>query len=277
MSRPYVVVLFLFGSAILSSLVYLHFHLMERQHAELIAITLDVQERSVEALGEDVRHVVVIIAGELDDSSKERYLPLIEIVDKVNQQVKEYLKQVELQESSISELQISVGNRLKAVVDLKESILRENYSNLDMSESNLEEELLDLNDLMGRSLTRFSENYTLENDPTGYDWAEGLITEGFLLNCRKLLQRTNRLIRRPCFDIDNYFPIVTSSRGYVESGKRTELKLAVGTFTYVDPENVEYLVNGERIPLGYDGLANYNFVPKGKGHGKAPSSAKAGK
>jgi hypothetical protein len=271
MSRPYVVVLFLFGSAILSSLVYLHFHLMERQHAELIAITLDVQERSVEALGEDVRFFTGEMRGLLEDDAKMKFRPLLRISESVNQEIEAHIEAISVPGNgmSIDDWRTSIGERLREITSIKKEVFMSHHLDFDMTVRDMEESFLGHNELIEGDEISFTSDYELSDDPAEYRWARGLLTEQFFMDCRQILVGISRVgcLRSTSIDVD--FPVVISPFNLVQSGEMVELELGIGSFTPPrNPEDVEYLVNGTKVEVGYNGIANYSFVPKGKGEQK---------
>lgn len=63
---------------------------------------------------------------------------------------------------------------------------------------------------------------------------------------------------------DRFFPVFEADKSYVIGGERLNAQVSVGSYSSaLQPENVDLRVNGQRLPLGPDGKADFSLVASG--------------
>ena len=59
-------------------------------------------------------------------------------------------------------------------------------------------------------------------------------------------------------EFDSFFPVVQTDKAYVTKGEAFKAKISVGTYsTQIKPEDIGIFVNGNKIPVGEDGMAEF--------------------
>ena len=67
-------------------------------------------------------------------------------------------------------------------------------------------------------------------------------------------------------EIDEFFPVFAADRSYVISGEQIRANVSVGSYSSsLDPANVDLRVNGQRLELDANGVAQYNITGRGSG------------
>ncbi|MFK8163899.1 MAG: hypothetical protein AB8H12_15745 [Lewinella sp.] len=271
MSRSFSIALILLGSAILGSLMWLHFYLMENAHADtfqrmhhLNQLVIAQKTNSLEWQYQETREFFT-------SPNKDRFIKILQVWEKGDKARKEIVKLSFPQNwptdkfteyNSFEQYQIlrkTMLKELRDVVSKIEIVYTENTKVFDFSKKLLEKRLEYIEDI-----------YLEAEDKTHLRKIGPQINEvDFLtltsLVCLEELLHSSSNFYTGCGPmIDEYFPVIVDGFATPLPGERINTRIAIGSFmANLDPQHVKLTVNGEPLKIGYDGIAPYSFIARG--------------
>ncbi|MFK8163901.1 MAG: hypothetical protein AB8H12_15755 [Lewinella sp.] len=279
MSRSLSIALIFLGSAIITSLFWLHSHLMARQHEAFFASSTDITEvtiaQKIWTLNFSLRLTEERLAEEWQ---RERFSELIDIV-KHAQQVRDRLNEQILsgglrtnQETTNSPSSKQFSQfcnyellRFKASVTALIDRKQEEY---DLSSFHSEELLKEINEVHSTSLPPATESFSMKHSALELR----LCFLSFLNAQEEILQRLIQITGSKADHIDSYFPIINGSPQYPKVGELHTTLVSVGTYCdRLARAEVLLIVGHDTLVPGPDGKAKYELRPQRRGLHSLPT------
>lgn len=258
-------VLILLGLLVVGSAVSWHYHALEQKNKDLLTLAVSLDARKSEALQDDILFFSGDLEKEISESYYAKYQPLVAILKTVRESIGGYLEGIEAQKNGADLIEFTEV-KLAELIAAQSEVVRTNTQAFDYREEWADKEVAKLAEIANGKKFLSARNLTKADDPLDYAFLKSMVAEHYLLSCRELILRANYLIKRPCFVIENYFPVLLSDRINFKSGEQIDVKLAAGVYSVNQtPENVRFIIDGETYHPGYDGILNYSFIAKGRG------------
>lgn len=265
MSRPFSIALILLGSAIIASLVWLHFHLMDQQHAKLFAYADNVNERAIEQKRQDIERLHWQVKEFFLDDVYTRRSVVLNIFTEAELRLEEYFKAEKAYENDPyrSNSKSLAVQALSPVLDTAIHIFQKYHDQMDMLEKDMQEVVDDFEQLRKAPLCNFS-LHTVSSQ--AFELEQQVIALELLVDMSDLLYRVSSLSCYKGCGFDVFFPIVTTGSNYVEAGEKMELKMSVGSYSsMISADNIILVADGDSIRVGLDGTGDYSFRAKTPG------------
>ncbi|MEM9259047.1 MAG: hypothetical protein AAGA62_05335, partial [Bacteroidota bacterium] len=235
MTRPYIIALFLFGTAILGSLVFLHFYLMERAENETFLRAEKVLSQVIDDQYEELDLHQSWMEDYLDDPAKVRLGPLLDIYDQAESSISQYQEAInhwQLRKGDSNTLQIlriNAYEKLNTTARLARRVILENRLDFDLSERNAKEKVEGIDEIVKALLP---ENLSLPSmsNSQRIDVETRLITAEFLSGMRRVLMEVSSLGGSKATVIDTYFPILIDGYTDIKKGEVITMHFAIGSY-----------------------------------------------
>lgn len=264
MTRPYIIALFLFGTAILGSLVYLHFYLIEQAENETFLRAEKVLGQVIMDQYEELDMRRMAIEDLLRDDSKLKFQPILDVFAEAEIQIEKYQEILDAWESidagTLQIVRISAYEALNNTVKEAKRIMLKHGEEFDLREDDIQHKLRIYDELAEELYPEASEKLPIKNQ-LQLKVETRLATAELLSLMRGLLMDCNAIGCVRGLEVDQYFPLIIDGYGDLKKGEARTFRFAIGSYSSsLDPDNVEIRVNGKRIPLGLDGMAEYPFL-----------------
>jgi hypothetical protein len=270
MSRSFSIALIILGSAIIASLICLHFYLIETAHADAFQRMHDLNQFVIEQKVNSLQWQYQDRRRFFTDPSKNRFSKILQVWDKGDKVQKEITKLSYHQNwptnkftgnNSAQKYQIlreSMLLELRAVVAEITVVYKTNAKTFDFPERILEKRLAHIEEIYQKA-----ESKTLPEKIGPLDNEVGFLALTSLVYLEELLQVSSNFYTGCGPVIDDYYPVVIDDFTASKPGVRINTRIAIGSFmANLDPQHVELTVNGELLKIGYDGFAPYSFITK---------------
>lgn len=276
MSRSFSLLLIALGLTILGSLVYLHFHLMERQHAELFDHAHKVNEQVIEQKRQEIDWLHWRTEEFFLDVIYARRSMVLDIFKEAELRLEDYFDAVEKFDQQTGgnvnplDIQSLANAALTPVIDTAIQVFQEHHEQLDMREEDMLSLTSDFIELKGSIARRL----TTSTPPSGtLHLEQDVVTLELLANFTDLLHRVASLsCYTACFTLESYFPVVMADANFVRAGETMQIKTALGSYaSALQPEDVVLLIDGDTVRIGYDGTGYYTIKASELGEHTIPT------
>jgi hypothetical protein len=279
MSRSLSIALIILGTAILGSLVWLHFHLMGRQHAELFAQAESVHEEIIAQKVNTLRQQHNVVQEFFLDPIYERRRPALHIFATAEKKLKEYLSTVKrLEEKGDTDftldrqLAVHADYAVQEVLHAAKQTFSGHHEAFDFSDDQLKDLLGDFDD-MAQLKTSYATASSVSNRSSAGGLNRDLITISVLTRLSNILNRSqqNSCYRGCWYGMIDYFPVIVDGYKNPNVGEIVNTRIAIGTYTTaLIPDNVVIVANGDTLQVCEDGLADFSFQPRKRGEHRLP-------
>jgi hypothetical protein len=279
MSRSFSITLILLGSAILASLIWLHFYLMGRQHAELFAQADTIHQEVIAQKIQTLRVQHIVVQEFLSDPIYERRRPALHIFATAEKKLEEYLSTLERLEKKRdndltpdSPLAAYADYAVQEVVNTAKQTFSGHHEAFDLSEERMKEMLDDFDD-MAQLQTSYATTASVLGRSAADDLNRDLITISVHARMTNILEKSQQYsCYRGCwYGVFNYYPVVVDGYKNPSVGEIVNTRIGVGTFTNaLNPDNVVIVANGDTLQVCEDGLADFSFQPRKRGEHQLP-------
>ncbi len=261
MSRSFSLLLIALGVAVLGSLIYLHFYLMERQHTELFEYSHTVNERVIEQKRREINMLHGATQEFFLDEVYARRSFVLDIFTEAELRLETYFDSLNTLDAEHPDQWPDIRDlaklALSSVIDTAVAVFRQHHLQADMRE----EDMLTL-------VTEFEEmqhgvhctlNHVAFPSPA-FRLEREVITLELLADVHDVLHRVASMsCYRGCY-IDAYFPVMTSAYSEVRSGDIVNTQVGIGSYTTkFGHDNSVIVVDGDTLTLCEDGLADFSF------------------
>lgn len=252
LNRTYVLLLFVNALLWLGGASILHFQALERLDKEM-------QEETVAALrvsANQLEHYVYQTSAEMEYSLGDfQYLefqPLLPPIELIRDQVwkRQRVNSRQKHKRSPKARILQLNEDLEKVRQAATPLFLSQSKVLRLSEETAAERLLELNQL--------TEPLKVSQRFASADADNDVAYVTFLNRQIKILRLISGLFHRHD-DFVEYFPVVSLTKSSYAPGDTLNAVIYVGSFlSRLNPENVEFRVNGQTIPMGENGTATYS-------------------
>ncbi|MEM9526059.1 MAG: hypothetical protein AAGA31_05580 [Bacteroidota bacterium] len=248
---------------------------MERAENETFLRTEAVLDRVILDQWEELDISFAEMKELLSDDSKFKFKPILRAFEIADKQIENYQKtlnaQIALTKRNPRQIAQSgdaynlAYTALKNTIEAAKEIMIKHGKEFDLDEDEIKHKLKHYDKVTEAFSDELGKPITVKN------WRQlaverQIITASLLSNMHALLFDLNAIGCRRYIEFDTFFPVAISGFGELEKGDSRIMRFAIGSYSStLDPENVDLRVNGERIMLGSDGTANYNYLARHKG------------
>lgn len=270
MSRPFSLLLIALGLTILGSLVYLHFHLMERQYQMTFTKANQINQTAIKQKMDGMEADIEMLKYYMEEHGIERRRPILNVVERAGEERTKlfeaifprganpsgnYLDEKRWVKSSSEYREMAITS-INALGSDCQELFGMHQSATELSEDQAEERLTAIQVKIKRFVSRSS---SPTNDPPE-GFSRALLMLDFLNTHESILLDVMQLAGSKAMVIDSYFPVMTLAPVQPMAGEKVNARLTAAAYSNrLANSEVLLVVGKDTLKAGPDGFVDYVF------------------